>query len=77
MEDPATTGKILGTASAFYPLWGGNITLEPDFNEKKIEADVDFKGKIVLALLVIPAIKVWFNKDIKYIRRKVGKLKKM
>ncbi len=77
MEDPATTGKILGTASAFYPLWGGNIILEPDFNEKKIEADIDFEGKIVLALLVIPAIKVWFNKDIKYIRRKVGKLKKM
>ena len=44
---------------------------------KKLEADVSLKGRIVLALLVIPALKVWFNKDIKYIRKKVGGFKKL
>ena len=77
MEDPATTGKILGSVSAFFPIWGGHVTLVPDFENKRLEVDADLKGRIMLALLVIPALKVWFNKDIKYIRRKVGKFRRM
>ena len=77
MEDPATTGYIMGGACLFYGLWCRNFSLEPDFENKKLEADISLKGRLVMALLVIPAVKVWFNKDIKYIRRKVGKLKKM
>lgn len=77
MEDPATTGYITGGVCLFYGLWCRNLSLEPDFENKKLEADINLKGRLVMALLVIPAIKVWFNKDIKYIRRKVDKLKKM
>lgn len=77
MEDPASTGKILGTVSAFFPIWGGHVTVVPDFDNKRLEVDADLKGRIMLGLLVIPALKVWFNKDIKYIRKKVGKLRKM
>lgn len=77
MEDPASTGKILGTLSAFFPIWGGHVTVVPDFDNKRLEVDADLKGRIMLGLLVIPALKVWFNKDIKYIRKKVGKLRKM
>ncbi|MCR5205622.1 MAG: DUF2953 domain-containing protein [Lachnospiraceae bacterium] len=77
MEDPSTTGKITAGACLFYCLWGNHFTLEPDFDNKKLEADVSLKGRIVLALLVIPALKVWFNKDIKYIRKKVGGFKKL
>ncbi len=77
MEDPASTGKILGTFSAFFPIWGGHVTVVPDFDNKRLEVDADLKGRIMLGLLVIPALKVWFNKDIKYIRKKVGKLRKM
>lgn len=77
MEDPASTGKILGTVSAFFPIWGEHVTLVPDFENKRLEVDADLKGRIMLALLVIPALKVWFNKDIKYIRKKVAKFKRM
>jgi len=77
MEDPASTGKILGSVSAFFPIWGEHVTLVPDFENKRLEVDADLKGRIMIALLVIPALKVWFNKDIKYIRKKVGKLKRM
>ena len=77
MDDPASTGKILGTASAFFPIWGDHFTVVPDFENKRLEVDADVRGRIMLALLVIPALKVWFNKDIKYIRRKVDKFKKM
>ncbi|MBR4777069.1 MAG: DUF2953 domain-containing protein [Lachnospiraceae bacterium] len=77
MDDPASTGKILGAASAFFPIWGDHFTVVPDFENKRLEVDADVRGRIMLALLVIPALKVWFNKDIKYIRRKVDKFKKM
>jgi len=77
MEDPAATGYITGGVSLFYGLWAGHFTVEPDFENKKLEADVDLKGRIVIAFLVIPALKVWFNKDIKYIRRKVDGFKKV
>lgn len=77
MDDPATTGYIMGGACLFYRHWRGHFLLEPDFEKKRLEADVNLKGRIVLAMLVIPAVKVWFNKDIKHIRRRVGKLKKM
>lgn len=77
MDDPATTGYITGAASMFFPIWGPHFDFEPDFENKKIEADVDLKGRIILALLVIPAVKVWFNKDIKYIRKKIRGFKKL
>ena len=77
MDDPASTGKILGAASAFFPIWGDHFTVVPDFENKRLEVDADVRGRIMLALLVIPALKVWFNKDIKYIRRKVDKFKKL
>ena len=77
MDDPATTGYITGAASLFFPIWGPHFDLEPDFENKKLEADVDLKGRIILAMLVIPAVKVWFNKDIKYIRKKIRGFKKL
>ena len=77
MDDPATTGYIMGGVCLFYRHWRGHFLVEPDFEKKRLEADVNLKGRIVLAMLVIPAVKVWFNKDIKHIRRRVDKLKKM
>ena len=77
MDDPATTGYITGGACLFYALWHDHFSLEPDFENKRLEVDAKLKGRIILALLVIPAAKVWFNKDIKHIRRRVGKLKNM
>ena len=77
MDDPATTGYITGAVSLFYGLWGGHFILEPDFENKKLEADVDLKGRLILGLLVIPAVKVWFNKDIKYIRKKADEFKNL
>ena len=77
MDDPATTGYITGAASLFFPIWGPHFDFEPDFENKKLEADVDLKGRIILAMLVIPAVKVWFNKDIKYIRKKIRGFKKL
>ena len=77
MDDPSTTGKILAGASLFYPIWGGHFEVEPDFEGKRLEVDASLKGRIILALLVIPALKIWFNKDIKYIRRKIRGFKKL
>ena len=54
-----------------------NELIDEDFENKKLEADVDLKGRIILAMLVIPAVKVWFNKNIKYIRKKIRGFKKL
>ena len=74
-ENPATTGKIAGLASLFLGLWGGHVEITPDFENKVIDADVKFKGKIRLAGVGIPALKVWLNRDVKYVRKEFDHLK--
>ena len=50
------TGMILGKIAAFYPLYGRWLTIEPDFYNKVIEADIDIRGRIYLFRIVLPAI---------------------
>ena len=75
MADPATTGFIMAGLSLFYKRWAGHFDIQPDFTEKRIEAKGDFKGRIYLIGIVIPALKVWLNKDVKYLRKQLDKIK--
>lgn len=61
--DPATTGEILGVAYAFTIVCGINFVMEPDFDNKVIECDVPFKGKIRLISILYLALRVLKNKD--------------
>lgn len=74
-DNPATTGYVTGLAGIFIGLWDGHFEINPNFEQKELNADVEFKGRVQLIGIVIPALKVWFNKDVKYLRKEAGHLK--
>ena len=64
-EDPATTGQILGYICMFYPIYGNNLNVRADFENKVLDADLKFKGHIRLYVLLIGALRLWRDKNIK------------
>ncbi len=70
--DPASTGQVLAIYGILYPLLGGHIDIEPDFERKVFEGKLLIKGKITVFRLLKSVCVVFFNRDI----RKVIKLLK-
>lgn len=70
-DDPCTTGQVMGAASVLYPVYGGHFYLEPDFNEKKFEADCRGKGRIRLGYLLVLAVLILMNKDVRTLIKKI------
>lgn len=65
MDDPAVTGQILSYYGILYPLIGNNVTVTGDFDRKRIEGSVFFKGRIKLFTFLKAVIRIYFSKDIK------------
>lgn len=64
-DDPAATGQILSYYGILYPLIGNNVTVTGDFDRKRIEGSVFFKGRIKLFTFLKAVIRIYFSKDIK------------
>ena len=73
--DPATTGQLLGLICAVYPPAINKLQLQPDFDEKRFEGELYARGRIRVFTLLVIAIKVIRDKDIKRMRKNVVKLK--
>lgn len=65
MDDPAVTGQILSYYGILYPLIGNNVTVMGDFDRKRIEGSVFFKGRIKLFTFLKAVIRIYFSKDIR------------
>lgn len=63
--DPSTTGQILGYASMFYPIYGNNVSLNPDFTNEILEGDIYLKGRVRVFMILRIGFKVMFNKNLK------------
>lgn len=74
-DNPATTGQVIGLISALYAKTGKLLELRPNFEEKQLEADVAFKGRIQLFTLLLIAGKVFFNKELRQAVKEVKKIK--
>ena len=57
MEDPYQTGQILAALSVLYPIYGDNVEIFPEFEQKILEGDVYIKGHV----RGIHAVKMVFN----------------
>jgi hypothetical protein len=71
LEDPATTGQILGVVAMILPLYQEFLTVEPDFTQQVIKGNLKGKGKIRLVFVVKLAIKVILNKNLIKVTKKV------
>lgn len=69
MDDPATTGQIIGYCAMLYPLHQGNITVVPEFETKVFEADFSLKGKLTVYVYLIVAYTILFNKNIRRLKK--------
>ncbi|MCI5640841.1 MAG: DUF2953 domain-containing protein [Lachnospiraceae bacterium] len=63
MEDPCTTGQILGGLSILYPFTDGKLQIVPDFQQKRLEGTVIIKGKVRLFTLLKFILTLWLNED--------------
>lgn len=68
-EDPSATGICMGAASILYAWYPDQFELRPDFEQEILEGQLFFRGRLRLYVLVLIALRVWFNKDIRNMYR--------
>lgn len=75
--DPESTGKALGILGILYAWYGKGITVVPDFYEKRVVADLTFKGRIRFGTLLIALLSLMRDKQVKRFRKNWKKLLKV
>lgn len=65
--DPSTTGKALGIYFAIMKKSPKKFSINPDFENKIFETDLFLKGRIRLYYVIYILIKIYLNKDFKYV----------
>lgn len=63
--DPCSTGQILGLFSILYARYGELLSITPDFEEKRFECDVTFKGRIRVITLLRSLLRLLTHKELK------------
>ena len=63
--DPESTGKALAGLGILYAAYGKGLTVVPDFNEKHLIADLEFKGRIRMGTLLFKVLKLIRDKQVK------------
>ncbi|MBR1598587.1 MAG: DUF2953 domain-containing protein [Lachnospiraceae bacterium] len=71
LDDPATTGEILGGLATVLPLYDGFLDIRPDFERQVIEGLLKGYGKIRLWSFARIALKVLFNKNLMMVVKRV------
>ena len=51
--DPCSTGELLGVLALFYAWYGNGVQIIPDFEQKRIEGNVSFRGRIRMIKMCI------------------------
>ena len=73
LEDPASTGELLGAAAVFYPILPADLRVVPNFEQQMLEADVTVRGRIVLLVVVIRGLRIFLNKNFRALVRVIRK----
>jgi len=75
--DPASTGQVLGILSILYARTGEVLDIRPDFTEKRLESDVELRGRIQVFTLLVIAVKVYLNQELKQLLEEVKGIKEI
>ena len=71
LDDPATTGEILGGLATVLSLYDGFLDIRPDFERQVIEGLLKGYGKIRLWSFARIAVKVIFSKNLMMVVKRV------
>ena len=72
-EDPALTAQVFGLYTIVHTFYFKKLYFNPCFEEEIIDIDVTIKGYIRVITVVIIALKLLFNKNIKYVMKQFKK----
>lgn len=73
--DPCSTGQALGVLAVLYARYGELLSIQPDFEEKRLECDIDFKGRMQVFVLLCLVVKVIKNQELKQLIREFKNIK--
>ena len=74
LSNAGDTGMMLGKIYQFYPLFYKWLRLNANFYEKGVEGEFDISGRIRLAFIVFPALRIILSKDFKRTRNLAKKI---
>ncbi len=74
-EDPSLTGKVLAGFGILYPFLGDQVQITPDFQEKVLEGRLCVKGRIYVRHLVLMAVKLLLDRNVRQTIKDVRKFK--
>ena len=69
--DPALTGELTGILYLLLPVSAKDFSLEPEFHEAALEADLTAWGRIRGIHLLVTAVEIFRNKQLKKIIRRL------
>lgn len=67
LDGPDKTGQVLGILAIFYPVYGNNFNIKPDFTTKCLYGDIVAKGRIRIFTLLVICIKLIRSNEYKKI----------
>ncbi len=71
MQDPALTGQILGGIGVFYAYFPKKLKLQPDFQQAVLEGELFIRGHFHGITLVGIAWRLWRDKNIRAVYKKI------
>ena len=74
-DDPATTGKILMYLAIVYPILPRKLTIDPGFTDTDIYGNIRIKGHFSLITPAVCFLGIYFNRDVRRMRRLFKKYK--
>jgi len=75
--DPSSTGQILGLISILYAAMGPVLRIVPDFEQKRLECDLECKGRLQVFTLLVIFLKLYRNKELKQLLQEVKAIKEI
>ena len=75
LKNPETTGKVYAAAATLYPWYWKHVDVYPEFSGEALRGEGKLKGRIRLFGVVIRALGLLLDKNIKKVRKEFSKVK--
>lgn len=63
LEDPATTGQLLGVVGMLYPVYRNHFVIAPDFEQRIFEGKIYAKGRVQIGRMTFLALRFMLTRD--------------
>ena len=63
LEDPATTGQLLGVVGMLYPVYRNHFVIAPDFEQQIFEGKIYTKGRVQIGRMTFLSLRFMLTRD--------------